>query len=38
MSLGLLECKDNNAANVKRIMPEPSGATMHLRAILCLLF
>ena len=38
MSLGRLQCKGNNAACVKRIMPEPSGVTMHLQAILCLSF
>ena len=27
MSLGRLKCKDNNAAYVKRMMPEPSGVT-----------
>jgi hypothetical protein len=30
MSLGRLECKENNAANVKRIMPEASGDTIRL--------
>jgi hypothetical protein len=33
MSLGPLECKDNNAAYVKEIMPEFSGAAMHLGVI-----
>jgi hypothetical protein len=37
MSLGLLECKENNAANVKRIMPELP-ATLCLEAILWLIF
>ena len=36
MSLRLLKCKDNNAAIVKRIMPEPSGVTMHEQADMCL--
>ena len=34
MSLGRLECKENNAANVKRIMPEASGDTIRLEGIL----
>jgi hypothetical protein len=33
-----LECKDNNAADVKRIMPKSSGPVMHLLAIICLFF
>jgi hypothetical protein len=38
MSLGLLECKDNNAASVKRIMPEVSGDPIRQVAILWLDF
>jgi hypothetical protein len=33
MSPELLKCKDNNAALVKRIMPETSGDPTHLEAI-----
>jgi hypothetical protein len=37
MSPGLLKCKDNNAALVKRIMPEASGDPIRLEAILQLI-
>ena len=37
MTLGLLECKENNAANVKRIMPEAPGDPTRLEAILWLM-
>jgi hypothetical protein len=37
MTLGLLECTDNNVANVKRIMPEAPGAPTRLEAILWLI-
>ena len=36
MSLGRLKCKDNNAAYVKRIMPETFRGRTHLQIILCI--